>query len=604
MKRKFAKYLALFMSAVMLSGVCPLSVSAASYNRLISCGEDTVTSGAVPYYLTVVPENGINMDDSIVITVENGRFDFDAFDMDAYTYISGTGNSYDECMDEYYKGIPLRQVLNSNLGNISYELPYKYNLTYTTDNKAEVKLFPIGEEDCYELNNASYVKPRYNIPLPVISDGGEVKIKVNDNGSGVSCKVESRAAEEIKAEDIKVNDILMPGDCIISGSAVINGSAYSGAKLPYTINSDFVSGYRVLSSKDGVVSLTSTYTESLSGMTVSHKADTVAGNPIGSDFANDFEVDTSVTAGAYMPVCLKYAPENGVERGTVVTVRLNDKAEFNKDVFPMPSYSDYDGRTFDDAIAMLDSGASSSEVIKSFLGNVSNRLPYKVIKVTAKEMSIELMPIAKEDCGSNNSVCYEKPVYNIPIHAMAKAAGTASITVTSNKGGINKGFDIADIIAEGNEYSEYSLEVGDTLSYGDVVCKLDNSDFLAILAPNGKSYATLYNKDYRFVLPKDIGIFSNAVYTVVEDTEYIGRGVVLSVSEGEAQEVVQGDTDNSGTLTAADCSQIIQKVLNNDYQMPAEYVNDDYLAYADMDGNGTLTAGDAAELLQNILNGK
>ncbi len=68
-------------------------------------------------------------------------------------------------------------------------------------------------------------------------------------------------------------------------------------------------------------------------------------------------------------------------------------------------------------------------------------------------------------------------------------------------------------------------------------------------------------------------------------------------------DLLYGDANNDKSLTAADCSQVMQKVLNGGYCMDIEDATDSYMDYVDMDKNGMLTAADAAEILNIVLNG-
>ena len=65
---------------------------------------------------------------------------------------------------------------------------------------------------------------------------------------------------------------------------------------------------------------------------------------------------------------------------------------------------------------------------------------------------------------------------------------------------------------------------------------------------------------------------------------------------------VIGGANQTGKVEAADSAVILQKVLNNSYVMPIEFVTDDYLTYLDVDCDGTLTAADSAIVLQKVLN--
>ncbi len=69
-----------------------------------------------------------------------------------------------------------------------------------------------------------------------------------------------------------------------------------------------------------------------------------------------------------------------------------------------------------------------------------------------------------------------------------------------------------------------------------------------------------------------------------------------------AGEYLYGDADCSHSITSADASMLLQKVLDNSYTLPIEAAASDYERVLDLDGDGALTAVDCAYLLQKILN--
>lgn len=65
--------------------------------------------------------------------------------------------------------------------------------------------------------------------------------------------------------------------------------------------------------------------------------------------------------------------------------------------------------------------------------------------------------------------------------------------------------------------------------------------------------------------------------------------------------LLYGDADNDGSLTAADSAQVLQKVLNNSFEIALQKENDDWLAILDVDCSGNLTSYDSAIILQKAL---
>lgn len=199
MKRKIA----ILLAAVMTSAMLPMNVLASSSNsitkRVTVKNEDPIGSDWVdesetevatsgdsykPVYLKLLPQTGVDRGSSILINIENGEFDESKFPMPVYT--SGAGNSFEGMMDLLNSGMSLTQVLNSNLGTASLELPYR--IVNVSKREIEVELFPIDEKDCDKSSNSvAYEKPYYYIPIHALADGtGDVTITIDDNESNIS----------------------------------------------------------------------------------------------------------------------------------------------------------------------------------------------------------------------------------------------------------------------------------------------------------------------------------------------------------------------------------------------------------------------------------
>ena len=178
---KLKKFLSLAMAAVMLCGSCATANAAEdatdigimasdsefsdyehmSINKVkeVSPGEKLYSDSDI-IYLKITPQYGINRNDSIVLTLNNGTFDKDKTESSPYSS-PANGKSYDDMISELDIGLSPTTVLNSELGSSGCELPYKTE--YLSANQIKVYLFPINEEDCDEINNhISYDIPYYN----------------------------------------------------------------------------------------------------------------------------------------------------------------------------------------------------------------------------------------------------------------------------------------------------------------------------------------------------------------------------------------------------------------------------------------------------------
>lgn len=76
---------------------------------------------------------------------------------------------------------------------------------------------------------------------------------------------------------------------------------------------------------------------------------------------------------------------------------------------------------------------------------------------------------------------------------------------------------------------------------------------------------------------------------------------VINGSE-DTTEVIFGDADGDGDITASDSAAALQKALTKTYTMPVQIkAPDDWMLYTDVDDDGDITAGDSAYILQKAL---
>ncbi len=81
----------------------------------------------------------------------------------------------------------------------------------------------------------------------------------------------------------------------------------------------------------------------------------------------------------------------------------------------------------------------------------------------------------------------------------------------------------------------------------------------------------------------------------------VSKNYGLTVGGG-VKDIIRGDADNDKMLTASDATNILQKVLDNDYELAIQGETENWMYYVNVDGDNILTAADAAYVLQKVLN--
>ena len=148
----------------------------------VSAVADNVAKGEAidNAYLYIEPQYGVETDTTITIRLANAAFDKEA--TEAAYYISGAGNRYEDMMSFYNSGMSLTQVLNSNLGVVSCELPYRFD--YIGKTMAIVTLFPIDEKDCGKsVNTVAYDVPYYYIPIKAVAGEYDANVRLDVEGA-------------------------------------------------------------------------------------------------------------------------------------------------------------------------------------------------------------------------------------------------------------------------------------------------------------------------------------------------------------------------------------------------------------------------------------
>lgn len=205
MKRKIALVLAAAMTVAML----PMNTMAASSNSLsksnTSIKDDEIlisglddrsidlvtSSGALangtPVSLQVRPTSEVTEGESIILTVENGKFDSDLITKSPFIFTTETTKTtYDTIIADRRD---VDTVLTTYVGNEgSRKLPYGFK--FINSEQIEVLLYPISDSKVNQ-NNSDVTKgtPYYDIALPITtedSDEGAITVSIDSNDSAIS----------------------------------------------------------------------------------------------------------------------------------------------------------------------------------------------------------------------------------------------------------------------------------------------------------------------------------------------------------------------------------------------------------------------------------
>lgn len=210
MKRKIALALAAVMTVAML----PMSAMAASSNSLSQSNTsikddeilirnldnrsidilnsndyaDELVSGTA-VSLQVRPTSEVTNGQSIILTVENGKFDERLVDVAPFAYESKNGKSYEDLIALVNGGASVETVLTNNVGNQG-ERKLPYGFKYINSEQIEVRLFPIPDSKVNQNNSdVTQGTPYYDIALPITtedSEEGAVTVSIDSNESTIS----------------------------------------------------------------------------------------------------------------------------------------------------------------------------------------------------------------------------------------------------------------------------------------------------------------------------------------------------------------------------------------------------------------------------------
>ncbi|MDO4299914.1 MAG: copper amine oxidase N-terminal domain-containing protein [Clostridia bacterium] len=148
---------------------------------------DNVISAASAITLQVRPTSEVKQGDSIILKVENGKFNENLCESAPFIFrTEKTKTTYDALVAD---GRDPVDVLKEYVGGEnSRKLPYGFK--YINANEIEVLLYPIND-DKVNQNNSDVTQgtPYYDIALPIVTDGSEegaVTVSIDDNDSTIS----------------------------------------------------------------------------------------------------------------------------------------------------------------------------------------------------------------------------------------------------------------------------------------------------------------------------------------------------------------------------------------------------------------------------------
>lgn len=156
-------------------------------------GMDSIASGS-PTSMQLIPTVGVESGSSIILTIENGKFDERLADILPFKF--KTKNSeigYEEIMEKYNNSVlngdsPYWVLAKYIKNEGSNELPYGFN--YINDTQIEVKLSPLSDDDANaKYSSATQGIACYNIALPITTEGsinGPVILNLDSNDSAIT----------------------------------------------------------------------------------------------------------------------------------------------------------------------------------------------------------------------------------------------------------------------------------------------------------------------------------------------------------------------------------------------------------------------------------
>ena len=600
---KLKKFLSLAMAAVMLFGSCATANAAnstASYSEFsdhehmsiskvkeVSPGEK-LYSDSDTIYLKITPQYGINENDSIALTLDNGTFDKDKTESSGYLSPCNK-KTYDTMMQEYHAGLPLTTVLNSELGNVGCELPYK--VEYINENRLRVYLFPIDKEDCDKsTNRVAYEKPYYLIPIYAIAGNDNVKLSVDNQGTNLPYNFSSYIAKVKGGSEfvqkfgdythISTNKVIGvdPGEKLYSDSDTI----YLKITPQYGINeNDSI----VLTLDNGTFDKDKT--ESIG---YSSPANAKSYDDMMQDYHSGLPLATVLNSqlgnsGCELPYKTEYLSASQIK---VYLFPINEQdcdKVTNRIAYDKPYY-----------YIPIFATAGNQDVYLS-IDTLNVALPYGVKKCIATVKGGTSTETTNKTGVLNENISYIFGSGNLNVTGsgempdMSKSDVWDDIKAGVRSAGTGEGITkIGESAFEGFTSLEDMImshdiaEIGDRAFSGCSSLKElyipDTVTTIGALAFEGMDGAVIYN------------------YSGVEiDQTHYGTSNVTVINAS----IKKGDANCDNTLTADDAEDILSKTLNIIYEPKIEHITKDIYPYVDINSDGVLTAYDAVLVLTKVL---
>ena len=356
---------------------------------------------------------------------------------------------------------------------------------------------------------------------------------------------------------------------------------------------------------------------SISGVTTVKQSE-----PLGSEYTDSTKAKVATDGEMYNPVYLKLVPQTGIDPDSSIIIQ-SENGIFNKDVYAMPIYISAAGNSYDAMENELNSGINQADIFKNNLGSKGAELPYKIVNVSSNEIEVSLFPIAEVYCDKeDNSVCYTKPYYYIPLHLIASNEGNLRVMIDENESNITGGgkYTVAYVTSNTSKYtveggSIYYNSIGYIVDCDTTVTKAiipDSINSLKIISIKPGAFNGCTNLTEVHIPASVTNIYKDTFADCNKEnfTLYVAEGSYAhnwAIQNGFKYTITStvsyGDSDGNGILTASDCSYIVQKVLNSGYLTPIEQNTGAELSTKfDVNKDGIISSADAAVVLQKSLN--